>query len=100
MPRKHINTISIHNLIRLRTPNVKRSNEGKWFRCQKMSRNRQYAIEAIMDAEYANLSQCTNISAQAEPLLHSLEQAARGIGLDGNSDKGSCASIKMVPSHR
>ena len=41
-----------------------------------------------MDVDYANdIALLTNILAQAETLLHSLEQAAGGIGLHVNVDK-------------
>ena len=48
----------------------------------KKARNRQYTTKSIMDAGYAdNLALLTNTPAQAKHLLHSLEQARRGISL-------------------
>ena len=45
------------------------------------ARSRWYSAQAIMDADY------TDDIAQAESQLHSLEQAAGGIGLHVNADK-------------
>ena len=48
----------------------------------------QYPAETITDTNYANdLMLLANISAQAESLIHNLEQATRGIGLYVKSDK-------------
>ena len=44
----------------------------------------QYSAKTITDAEYTDLVLYANAPAQAESLLHCLEQAARGIGLNGN----------------
>ena len=52
-----------------------------------------------MDADYANdIALLANTSAQAESLLHSLEQAAVGIGLHVKAHKNTCALIKEVTS--
>ena len=49
---------------------------------------RQYLTKTIIDADYTDdLTRLTNTPAQAESLLHSLEQAAKDIGLYMNSDK-------------
>ena len=51
-------------------------------------RNRRYLAQTITDANYADdIVLLTNTSAQAETLLHSLEQAVGGIGLHVNADK-------------
>ena len=51
-------------------------------------RSRWYPTETIMDADYANeLALLVNTPAQAESQLHSLEQAAEGIGLYMNANK-------------
>ena len=51
-------------------------------------RIRWYPTETITDADYGNnLVPLANVSAQAESLLHSLEQAAGGIGLLVNANK-------------
>ena len=53
-----------------------------------------------MDTDYTNdLALLTNTPVQAESLLHSLEQAAGGIGLYVNSDKTVLTILnKLVPS--
>ena len=48
-------------------------------------RSRQYAAETIMDAD--DLALLVNIPAQAESLLYSQKQAARGIGIYVNANK-------------
>ena len=54
----------------------------------KKARNRQYSAEVTSDTDYAaDLVLPANTSVQVKCLLHSLEQAARGIGLCVNSDK-------------
>ena len=54
----------------------------------KQARSRRYPAETITDADHADdLALLTNTLAQAESLLHSLEQAARGVGLYVNTDK-------------
>ena len=54
----------------------------------KKARSRRHPAETITDADYADdLALLANTPAQAESLLHSLEQSARGIGLHVNSDK-------------
>ena len=54
----------------------------------KKAGSRRYLVESIMVADYANdLAILANTPAQVKSLLHSLEQAARGSGLNGNSYK-------------
>ena len=54
----------------------------------KTTRSRQNPVETIMDADYADdLMLLTNTPVQAECLLHSLEQATKGIDHYVNSDK-------------
>ena len=54
----------------------------------KKPRNRRYSAQTITDADYADdISLLANIPTQAKSLLHSLEQAASGIGLQMNADK-------------
>ena len=51
-------------------------------------RSRRYPIQTITDADYANdIALLANGPAQAETLLHSLEQAAAGIDLHVNAHK-------------
>ena len=51
-------------------------------------RSRRYPAKTITDADYTNdLAILTNTPSQAETLLHSLEQAAAGIGLHVNAHK-------------
>ena len=55
---------------------------------QEKARSRRYSTKTITDVNYADdIVLLTNIPIQAESLLHSLEQAAGGIGLHVNSDK-------------
>ena len=55
---------------------------------KKKTRSRRYATETITDADFAdNLALLTNTPAQAEFILHSLEQIAGGIGLNVNTNK-------------
>ena len=51
-------------------------------------RSRRYPAKTITDADYANdIAILANTPNQAETLLHSLEQAAAGIGLHVNAHK-------------
>ena len=51
-------------------------------------RSRRYSAHTITDADYADdIAQLANAPAQAENLLHSLQQAAAGIGLHANPHK-------------
>ena len=51
-------------------------------------RNRRYPAKTITDADYADdVAHLANAPTQAEPLLHSLERAARGIGPHVNAHK-------------
>ena len=51
-------------------------------------RNRRYPAQTITNANYADdIALLVNASAQAETLLHSLEQASAGIGLHVNAYK-------------
>ena len=52
------------------------------------ARSRRYPAQSITDANYADdIGLLANIPAQAESLLHSLEQASGGIGLHVYADK-------------
>ena len=54
-------------------------------------RSRKYPAQTITDADYADdIALLANTPAQAETLLHSLEQAAAGIGLHVNVHKTEC----------
>ena len=65
-----------------------RSNKRKWFHTKKKAKSRRYPAETITDSDYADdLVLLTNTPAQAESLLHCIEQAAWGIGLYMNSDE-------------
>ena len=51
-------------------------------------RSKKYPAQTITDADYADdIALLANAPAQAETLLHSLEQAAAGIGLHVNAHK-------------
>ena len=51
-------------------------------------RSRRYPAKTIIDADYADgIAILANAPNQAETLLHSLEQAAAGIGLHVNAHK-------------
>ena len=51
-------------------------------------RSRRYPTHTITNADYADdIALLANTPAQAETLLHNLEQAAAGIGLHVNADK-------------
>ena len=51
-------------------------------------RSRRYPAQTITDADYADdIVILANIPAQADTQLHSLEQAAAGIGLHVNAHK-------------
>ena len=55
-------------------------NTSSNFVTLKKSRSRQYHIETMRDADYTdNPALLTNAPAQAKSILHSLEQATRGI---------------------
>ena len=90
--KRHINTISINNLPRLRTLKVNRSNE-RWFHSKKKKKkkkttSRRYSADTITGADYTNdLAFLANTLSPVESQLHDLEQVARGIGLYVYSDK-------------
>ena len=74
-----IRTVSVHDMPRIRTTNVSRSNERKSGR---------YHAETIIGADYVDdILLLANASAVTDPLPHSLEQATRGMGLYVNSYK-------------
>ena len=57
------------------------------FKLEK-ERKRRYPAHTITDTDYADdIALLANTPAQAETMLHSLEQAAGGIGLHANADK-------------
>ena len=61
----------------------------------KKARSKQYPTETITDADYTDLlAPHANIPAQGESLLHSLEQAARDIGLYVNPNRAEFISFK------
>ena len=69
----------------LRTPINKIKENG--FKLTK-ERSRSYPAKTITDADYADdIALLANAPAQAETLLHSLEQSAAGIGLHVNVHK-------------
>ena len=66
---------------------------------QTKERSRRYTAHTIMDADYTgDIALLANTPAQAETLLHTLEEAAAGIGLHVNADKNMCALIKEATS--
>ena len=92
---KEIKTIYDYNLLRLYTVNVNRYNERNGFTL-KIARSRWYSTETITDADNTDdLMFLANASAQAEFLLHSLEQATEGIGLYVISDKTELMCFKQ-----
>ena len=61
--------------------------KGNGFKLAK-ERSGTYPAPTITDADYTDdIALLLNTPAQAETLLHSLEQAAAGIGLHVNADK-------------
>ena len=85
---KHMHFVLL-TLPRLCTLNMHRFNKRKWFHIKKI-RKRQYPAKTITvtDANYIQyLALFVNTPAQAESLLHSLEQIAGGIGLHVNTNK-------------
>ena len=83
----YISPISVHDLPRLCTSNVNRSNERKWLYTKK-ARSRWYSTETIIDADYADdIAFLANTPNQAESLQHSLEKVAGGISFHVNADK-------------
>ena len=78
--------IFVHNLPRLRTLNIDRSNERKWLYTKK-ARSRLKLAQTNMAANYADgIVPLANAPTQAESLLHCLEQAAGDISLHVNAD--------------
>ena len=61
----------------------------------KNARSRRYPVKTIPDADYADdLAILVNTPTQTKFLLHSLEQAAIGIGLSMNANKTSFPIVK------
>ena len=88
LTRRYISTIFVYTLPWLRASDADRSNKRKWHNAKKKAKNRLYHAKTITDADYANdLALLANARAQAESLLHSLEQTARGTGLHMNANK-------------
>ena len=66
----------------------------------KMVRNRQYPAENIMVTDYADdIALLANTPTQDKSLLHSLEQAAGGIGLYVNTNKNGIHEFESGKSH-
>ena len=60
-------------------------------------RSRRYHAKTITDADYTNdIAILANAPAQAETLLHSLERAARGIGLHINAHKNEYMCLNQT----
>ena len=96
LARKYICSISIYNLSRLCATYVNRSNKRKWLYILKKARNRRHRIETITDADNADYQALlANIAAQAKSLLHSWEEATRGIRLCVNPDKAEFVYFKL-----
>ena len=67
-----------------------------YFTHKKKTRIRQYPAETMTNTDYAdNIALLANAPTQAESLLHSLEQAASGIGFDVNADKIKSVSFNQ-----
>ena len=63
---------------------------------QKKTKSRQYSAETITDAVYADdIAFLANTPTQAKSLLHSLEQAARKVGLHVNANKTEYMSFNQ-----
>ena len=63
-------------------------------------RSRRYPAQTITDANYADeIALLTNTPAQAETLLHSLEQAAGGIVLNVNADQTEYICKEVTSPH-
>ena len=83
----HGDTILPYNLPWLRISTVNRSDKGKWYHA-KNARSRWYPTETMTDADYADdLALLANTLAQAESLLHCLDQATGGSGLSVNVNR-------------
>ena len=69
--------------------------KDKSFKLAK-ERSRKYPAQTIADADYADdIAFLANSPAQAETLLHTLERAAAGIGLQSTQTRrNTCALIK------
>ena len=93
-------TISVYNLPRLRTSTSIDLIEENGFILKKKVKSKQYPVEIITDADYADdITLLVNTPTQAETLLHSLEQATGGISLHVNAEKnGVRVLIKKEPS--
>ena len=73
--------------------NITRYKKKKMFFSLSKRKWVQYLVENITDADYADdLALLTNKPAQAESLLHSLEQAAKSnnLGMNANKTKFMC----------
>ena len=80
---------------RLCTPNITRYHKRKRFHTKKKARSRRHSAQTVTDADYADdLALLADTPAQAESLLHSLEEAAKNIGLYVNSDKTEFMNFK------
>ena len=76
---RYISTISVDNLLRLRTLNSDRSHKA---------RSKRYLVETFTDTDNTNdIALLANTLNQSEFLLDSLEKAAGDIGLHVNVDK-------------
>ena len=86
--RRYIGIISIHNLLKLCSANVNRSNERKWFHT-KRARGKRYPAKTIIATDYKDNQGLffTNISAQIKFLPHSLKRVLKSICFYMNSDK-------------
>ena len=75
-----------------------RSNKRKWLYTKK-ARSRQYPAETMTDEDYADdIVLLANALAQAEPLLHSLEQATGDIVFYVNANKTEYMRFKQEVS--
>ena len=98
LTKRHISTISVYNMSRLsqiKYNEVNSCNNRKWFYIKKRQeaddiQQKQWHADYVDD-----LAHHTNTPAQAESLLHSLEQAAGGISLYVNTYKKDFMSIKQ-----
>ena len=86
--RRYFSIQLVDNLPKLRNSIVDKSNKRKWLDIKKKVRSRWQPTETITDVEYTDVRALLAYTpSQAEPLLHSLEQAIGDTGLYVNANK-------------
>ena len=92
LTRRYISPKNVYNLLRLITMNINRSNKRIWFHIEK-TRNRKYMTETMTDTDNTD-----DTPVQVECLLHSLKEAARGIGFYMNAKRLSSYVLNQKKS--